>query len=219
VTLEQTSRLRQGVYRLLGAGFAAPNDEVHDAAGEALDIFDALGLYEFAFALDVADAVTALAGSRPADLEAAHVALFATGVHGVLCSPHESTHLGNPRTGDVARIQSELRLAYQRYGLQIADGEPDMVDHAASELRAMSLLCGSEADLRAAGRPTADVVARQTEFAFSHMFRWMPSFANQVIAARADRVYSSLAKGLVSLLDHERQWLAVLNLSVEAGAS
>jgi len=219
VTLEQTSRLRQGVYRLLGAGFASPAEEVHDAAVEALDIFDALGLYDFSFALDVADAVTALAGSRPVDLEAAHVALFATGVHGVLCSPHESTHLGNPRMGDVARIRSELRLVYDRYGLPVDDGEPDMVDHVATELRAMSLLCGSEADHRAAGRPIVEPVARQTEFASSHLFCWVPSFASQVIEAREHSVYSSLASGLVSLLDHERQWLAVLDQPAEAGAS
>jgi nitrate reductase assembly molybdenum cofactor insertion protein NarJ len=106
VTLERLSRLRQGVYRFFGAGFSYPTTEMVSAAGAALPVFEELGVFDYAFAPDVAEAANALASADLDELSVAYVALFEAGVAGAACPPHESAHRSNARTGEVARRSS-----------------------------------------------------------------------------------------------------------------
>ena len=215
MTLESLSRLRQGVYRLLGAGFTYPTTEMLSAAGAALPIFDELKVFDYAFAPDVAQAAVALAASELDDLGVAYVSLFEAGVGGVACSPHESAHRSNARTGEVPALQSELKRAILSFGLRLDDSSNDMVDHVATELHVMTMLCRREAELHSTSASFGRVVSGQLEFLNSHMLQWVPGFARLVQAKQRHPAYTALAGAVSAFLAHERQLVPMLVTEAE----
>lgn len=210
MTLEQMSRLRGGVYRLLGAGFSYPTLEMISVAGGAMTVFEDLDLFDFAFAPQLASAVDELSRAELEGLAVAHVALFEVGVGGAACPPYESAHRSNPRTGEVADLQSELKRSILRYGLKVDDRSPGLIDHVATEMHVMTMLCRRETELRAGGEPVGRTISQQEEFLTSHLLAWVPSFANDVIGIDRHRTYTALAEALRAFLVHERQILPLL---------
>lgn len=205
MNLDQTARLRQGVYRFLSLGFSYPSRELIETASGALPALDDRGLFEFSYALDLAEAIDAAASARLEELEVAYIALFEAGVGSIACSPHESTYLADPRLGQVAEIQSEIRRTYLRFGLSLEGVSPDMVDHITVQLDVMALLCRREAEAwtRDPGRP----MRHQWELLDGHLLRWAPAFSERVVATGRHSAYTSLGRALDAFLRHERQWV------------
>lgn len=213
--LEGLSRLRQGVYRLFGAGFSYPTTEMLSAAGAASSIFEELGMFDYAFAPDVAEAANAMAVADLDELSVDYVALFEAGVAGAACPPHESAHRADARTGEVAGLQSELKRTILRFGLRLENSSQDMVDHIATEMHVMAMLCNAEAVSHAEEAPFARVASHQLEFLNDHLLQWVPGFADLVQAKRRNSAYTALAGGVNSFLMHERQILPLLAVDGE----
>jgi TorA maturation chaperone TorD len=215
VSLEQLSRLRQGVYRLLGAGFSYPTTETVEAAGGAIAVLEELGLFDYAFAVDLAEATSSLAAAELTELEVAFVALFEAGVAGAACPPHESAYRSNARTGEVAGLRSELKRTILRFGLDLDDDSQDMVDHVATEMFVMAMLCRRESELHASTRPFGRVMSSQSEFLNDHILLWVPQFAGMVQARRPNPTYEALAAAIRSFLIHENQIVPLLKAEAE----
>lgn len=213
--LERLSRLRQGVYRLFGAGFSYPTTEMLSAAGAASPIFGELGMFDYAFAPDISEAAHAMAAADLGQLSVDYVALFEAGVAGAACPPHESAHRSDARTGEVAGLQSELKRTILRFGLRLDDSSQDMVDHIATEMNVMAMLCQREAVSHAEESPFARVVSSQLEFLNGHLLKWVPGFADLVQGKQRSAAYTALAGGLNSFLMHERQLLPQLVAEAE----
>jgi DMSO reductase family type II enzyme chaperone len=218
VSLEDLSRLRQGVYRLAGAGFSPPDDELIAGVGGAIPVLDALGLFDYAFAPAIAEAVDALTASDTDSLAVAYVTLFEAGVGGAVCSPYESAHLGDSRTGEVAQIQAELKRTYLRYGLRVDEGSAGMIDHVATEMNVMATLCELGAERESSGRNLDRLALNQLEFLSDHLLRWVPQFTAKIQTANRHRFYTALAEAVHSFLEHERQ-LVPLMVDALAGAN
>lgn len=216
MTLQDLSRLRQGVYRLTSAGLSYPTPELMTTAAGALPVFDGLGLFDYAFAPDLADATVALGESDIEELSIAYVSLFEAGVGGATCPPYEAAHRVNSRTGGVAELQSQLKRSILGYGLKLDDRFGDMVDHVATELNIMAMLCRRESERRTAGRSPANVIANQTEFLRNHILTWIPMLAGMVHAAERHPAYTALAAALRSFLAHERQVVPLLDTEADA---
>lgn len=215
MTIEGLSRLRQGIYRLTSAGLSHPTPELITTAAGALPIFDGLGLFDYAFAPDLADATVVLGESDIEELSIAYVSLFEAGVGDAACPPYEAAHRANSRTGGVAELQSQLKRSILGYGLKLDDRFGDMVDHAATELDIMAMLCRRESEMRTAGRSRASVIANETEFLRNHILTWIPMLAGMVHVAARHPAYTALAVALRSFLAHERQLVPLLNIEAD----
>jgi DMSO reductase family type II enzyme chaperone len=218
VSLEDLSRLRQGVYRLAGAGFSSPDDEMIAGVGGAIPVLDALGLFDYAFAPAITEAVDALTASDTDSLAVAYVTLFEAGVGGAVCSPYESAHLGDSRTGEVAQIQSELKRTYLRYGLVVDEGPAGLIDHVATEMHVMAALCELGAERESSGRSLDLIALNQLEFLSDHLLKWVPQFTARIQGADRHHFYTALAEAVHSFLEHERQ-LVPLMVDALAGAN
>lgn len=210
MSLEDLSRLRQGVYRLAGAGFSPPTDELIAGVGGAIPVLDALGLFDYDFAPAIAEAVDALTASDTDGLAVAHVTLFEAGVGGAVCSPYESAHLGDSRTGEVAQIQADLKRTYLRYGLRVDEGSAGMIDHVATEMNVMASLCDLGAERESSGRSLERIALNQLEFLGDHLLNWVPQFTAKIQAADRHRFYTALAEAVHSFLEHERQLVPLM---------
>ncbi len=205
MTIESLSRLRQGIYRFVGAGFSHPTPDLIAAAGGTMELFDTLDIFDYSFAPDIADAISEVAQADLAELSVAFVAIFEAGVGGVSCPPFETAYVGNPRTGDVATLQSDLKRAYLRFGLNPKSVSSGEVDHISTELHVMARLCALTADGDSTDRSAGRVLAYQSEFLDMHLLVWAPEFVAKVASVDRHPVYTSLSRGLASFLAHERQ--------------
>jgi TorA maturation chaperone TorD len=210
VSLERLGRLREGVYRFTGAGLSYPTAELLDAAATTVPVLAELGLFDYAFALPVVDAAEELADSELRDLEIAHAALFEAGVGGAACSPHLTTYVVDPGSGDVARVQVELRATYRRFGIGDAIADGDMVDHVATEMEVMARLCADEVRRRVDDDEPAIAVRRQAELITRYVAPWIPTFANRMTEVDGHRAYTSLAIAAHAIVEHERELVPLL---------
>ncbi|NND73789.1 MAG: hypothetical protein HKN44_02180 [Ilumatobacter sp.] len=210
MSLQRLARLREGIYRFVSAGFSYPTTELLEVAAGTVPVLDDLGLFDYAFALPVVEAAQTLADTDLDDLRVAHAALFEAGVGGAACSPHATTYLADPRTGGVARMQSELRAAYRRLGFGDDLGPGDMVDHVATEIEALARLCAAEVRTRDDGGDPAHALYQQLDFLVIHLAPWIPVFTRQVAAVDRDRAYSALATALHAFVEHDRELLRAL---------
>ena len=200
-------RLRQGSYRLLAAGFDEVAEDFLAIAGDSLAELEGIGLFDYAFGPQLADALVCFAGSDPRELRAAHVELFEIGVRGEVCSLHESAHLGNPRTGETARILAGLCERYGRLGIP-ATPVGSRLDHLSTELGAMAALCS--ASVGCSEDQLAALLRHQAEFARDHVLRWAPGLARQLVEIAHHPAYSALGSAALAFLEHERQHLPML---------
>ena len=210
MNLERLSRLRQGVYRLAGAGFAYPTDDLIAAAAGSASVLDGFGLFEFSFGPAVARAGEALAESDSIEIEAAYLSLFEAGVGGAACAAEESVHRADPRTGGTAEILAELTRAYSRYGLKVDAIGSRSVDHISTEMSVMAMLCAQEAACHLADRPFGRVIRYEADFLGDHILRWVPSFARMVEESERHPAYSALAAAVRAFLSHERQLVPLI---------
>lgn len=212
---EDLSRLRQGVYRLLGAGVSRPTTALLETAATAPALFDEMGVFEFSYAAELLDACQALGDADLERLSIAYATMFETGVAGAACTPHESAFRADARTGEVAAVVAELKRTVLRFGLQLADAQGDMVDHIGTELEIMASLCRREAEHRSQDRSVGRVLAHQREFLEGHLLAWAPAFAQRVIESQSHAAYSAVASALVAFLADEQQLVPFLLVTEE----
>lgn len=205
------ARLRQGVYRLIGAGFASPRADHSDVIVASIPVLADLGLFDYSYSLYVVDYARTLAATDPRELSPAYMAMFEVGVGGATCPPTESAWLASPHSGDVAVILSELQRSYLRYGLRPSDSRSETIDHVTVEFDVMASLCGMEAEQRAAGRLVTRTVGHQIEFLDNHLGRWLPLFTEAVLRHNSHPTYTALASAAHALVTHDRELLAMLD--------
>lgn len=214
MSLERLARLREGVYRFTGVGFSYPTADVIDAAAATVPILDDLGLFDFAFALPVVEAANSLAESDLGELEGAYSALFDAGVAGAACSPHLTTYVADPRTGEVAKVQADLRATHRRLGIDNRISDADMVDHVATQLEVMARLCAEEVRLWVRGKDSTTQLSRQHEYLTEYLWPWIPEFTARVATIDRHRAYTTLATSLHAFVEHERDLIAQLRSPV-----
>jgi len=211
VSASDLARLRQGAYRLIGAGFAPPQPDRSELIVGSIPVLADLGLFDYSFSLYLVDYARALAADDPGELAPAYMALFEVGVGGAACSPAESAWLAGPNSSEVAVILSDLRRSYLRYGLRPSDSRSESIDHATVEFDVMASLCGIEAEQRAAGRPVTRTVGHQIEFLDNHLGRWLPLLTKAVVRHNGHPTYTALALAAHALVIHDQELLALID--------
>lgn len=204
------SRLRQGVYRLLGAGTSHPTRELVAVAEATPLLLDELGLFDFSYAADLVDACGLIAQSDFELLAIEYVTLFEAGVTGIAYPAFESAYRADARTGQTAELVAEVRRTVLRYGLTLDEAKRDMIDHIGTELEIMAMLCRRESQRRREGKPTIKALMQQDEFLREHLLSWAPGYAMSVGRVEGHPVYSAIAKALAAFLEDERQLVPLL---------
>jgi TorA maturation chaperone TorD len=201
---DELQRLRQGVYRVLSAGFARPTNEFIGVAADSVEVLDRIGLYDYSYAPQVVDMLFEFADADQDDLARSYQILD-TGDGGEVCLARESGWLGNSRTGETARLLAELRTTQESFGIAVP---ADRIDHASTELAAMASVCG-----RIAARDNGQtqlLLRRQADFARDHVLRWIPLLGRQLSEVARHVALRSLGAATVAFLEHERQHLPML---------
>ena len=196
---------RSALYRLLAMAFAYPTPprlaEVAAAATAALAGAPA----------EVAAALRRLAETAPATdlgaLTGEHVALFQRQVR---CPPYEGAY-GPAQMAGKAAILADVAGFYRAFGLETAEGQPEVEDHLCAELEFMSALTLKEA--WALAEQEADglevTLAAERAFLSEHLGRWTRAFAERLTAAAAPGFYPAAAGALRAWLDADCARLGV----------
>jgi TorA maturation chaperone TorD len=202
---------RSAVDRLLATAFAYPTPErlqwVATIAGEASAEApaDLRGpLHRLAAAAREADA-SMVAGH--------HVALFQRQVR---CPPYEGAY-GPPQMAGKAALLADIAGFYRAFGLEPAEGQPEVEDHVAAELEFTSLLALKEAWALAEGHAEGLEITRAAQRAFlaDHLARWGTVFARRVAAEAPPGLYPAAAALLEAWLAAECARLEVVAAHLE----
>jgi TorA maturation chaperone TorD len=167
-----------------------------DTLQAAADYLEAQDLTRFAFYpqwLSFRGALVAAPDDN--QLATSYVRLFASGVDGALCPPTESWYKTDARTGESAELVAAVEADYRALGLA-AVGTAEPPDHAATQLEAMSALCGREsAAWRARQDPdAATILERQDRFLRTHLATWFGDFAARVRESDENGWYRSVTE-------------------------
>ncbi|HSH11248.1 MAG TPA: molecular chaperone TorD family protein [Ilumatobacter sp.] len=212
MTTGELHRLRHGVYRVLGAGFAPPAADFLAVAPEAVNVLDELGLFDYAYAPHIADVLHEFADADPDELHRAYATLFETGGDGDVCMVRESAFRGDPRTGESARVLADAVAAQRNLGV-----EPprENVDHASTELASMASACRRLADVVDDRTLTIARLRAQDDFLRTHLLRWLPALGRQLDERSPHPAFAKLGAATVAVLTHERQHLPLLLQELE----
>lgn len=194
--VRELARLRQAVYRVLGAVLLSPRaGGIVSLSGVAaallresrlLDRFAFWGVWE-----RLLSSLTECGETGGVELEVAYAATFAVVSDRTPCFPCESAYFPPDVTGWVL---AELDGEYGRAGCKVAPAFGEPPDHVAVELDFMSFLCGQEAEAWRHKRRGAAVerLDREAGFLERHLGRWIPVLARRV-ADRGDSAFYALA--------------------------
>ena len=118
------------------------------------------------------------------------------------CPPYEGAY-GPPQMAGKAALLADVAGFYTAFGLEPADGQPDVEDHIATELEFLSVLAVKEAWALAEDHRERAEIARDATLAFlgDHLARWAPAFADALDAASTLGYYRAVAGML-------RAWVA-----------
>lgn len=203
-----TTRLRQGLYRLAGAGFLPPERARIEQIGPSVVLLCQYGLQSFVFATPWQDLALASEEVRIEALAGSYNATFEAGSAG--CPPVESAFTADPAPGSSAALHAELKRTYLRAGLRPETLFAGLVDHLAVELEVMAALCAQE--LEAYQRQDASradrVLAQQRSFLGDHLAGWFPAFNTRLQAtATAHSFYQALGRAVHAFILHDRELL------------
>ena len=216
MTTDELHRLRHGVYRVLSAGFAPPTAEFLSAAPGAVSVLDDLGLFDFAYAPQIADMLDEFADTDPDELRRTYVTLFEIGGDGEVCMVRESAFRGDPRTGDSARVLADAVAAQRSLGVEPPRED---ADHASTELASMASACRHLGDVVGDQTLTIARLRAQDEFLRAHLLRWLPALGRQLGECSPHPAFAKLGAATVAVLTHERQHLPLLLQDLEEPVS
>lgn len=187
---------RQGLYRTFGRALLPPESGTMDTLRAAADFLEGRDLTWLAFYPRWLVFRSALRDAPSDDqLAITYVRLFASGVDGALCPPTESWYKTDARVGGTAELVAAIEADYRALGLA-AVGTAEPPDHAATQLEAMSALCGQEAEAwRIHQDPEAAAsLERQDRFLRSHLGTWFGDFAARVSGNDQDGWYRTVTE-------------------------
>lgn len=184
LSLGELARLREAAYRFLaavlrypGADWLATLPPLARALGQetrALRVFPFWGVWTRLLAT-----LARVDGAGGAALAADHARTFGPTSAATACPAQQSAYA---RPADVPRLMVELQVAYARARFSLAPSSAEPLDHAATELEFMGLLCAEEGEAWRRRDPTAAVaqLERQAAFLGGHLGRWLPEWAGRV---------------------------------------
>ena len=196
---------RSAVYRLLALAFAYPTPPRLTAVATAAT--EAAREAPAELALTLSTLAEAARGADVAALAGEHVALFQREVR---CPPYEGAY-GPPQMAGKAALLADVAGFYRAFGLEPAEGQPEVEDHVCAELEFMSALAVKEAWALAESHTDGLEVTRHAQRAFvsDHLGCWGPAFAERVAATATGDLYPAAAAALRGWLGAECTRLAV----------
>jgi TorA maturation chaperone TorD len=116
-----------------------------------------------------------------------------------------------------AALLADVAGFYRAFGLETAEGQPEVEDHVCAELEFMSALSLKEAWALAeqAAEGLEVTVTAQRAFLTDHLGRWTPAFAERLAAAAAGDFYAAAAAALRAWVAADCARLAVTPAALE----
>lgn len=209
----QAARLRQGLYRWFGGALLSPSADRIEMLTAAAALLSDWDIERYAFSKEwdrLCDHL--IDGIDLSVLEHQHVRLFASGVDCALSPPIESFYLASPEGGGMAQLVSAIEQEYRALGI-VSVGVTESPDHATTELEAMSMLCGLEAEAwEANDEPRLqELIGRERTFLAMHVTVWFPQFRNRVAASGESAFYRDLVAAAHAFIVHDVDWLRMLS--------
>lgn len=210
-SLAETSRFRQGVYRLLAGLLLYPVEGRLSAALEGAREIDRLSNYLPAprpysgWAL-LLGALESVVETDILGIQNEYVRLFVAGSGGIPCSPYESVYAERQEYA-AGRSMAELEREYAAAGLVLSSGLSEMPDHVAVEMEFMSFLCrqAAEAWEKEDDAEAVKLLAWQASFLKRHLARWLPDWVRKVAESDCEGTYSVFAVTARAFVDLDRQ--------------
>lgn len=205
--LEELARLREAAYRFLAASLLYPGPDwlatlppLARALGQetrALTVFPFWGTWA-----RLLDALGELEGPGETGVAADYIATLGPTAADAACPARESAYV---RPADVPGLMAALRADYAREGFSLAPGFAEPLDHVATELEFMGLLCAVEGEAWQRRDPTAAVtqLERQSAFLESHPGRWIPEWAGRVALHDPGGFFSLAAAAAWAFVAHD----------------
>jgi putative dimethyl sulfoxide reductase chaperone len=206
------SNARGQVYSFLALAFSRPDGRQFAALRREYDL-----LPNSLHALGDRSSRRAASGLRrsiasltAAALEDAHVRCFGHAVS--KDTPPYEAEYGQAHIFEKTQTLADIAGFYRAFGLEMAAGSHERVDHISVELEFMHFLCLKEAHALENHHPEARIAMcrdAQAKFLREHLSCWAPGFA-QRLRARADGTpYQGLSELLASFLAGELRALGV----------
>jgi TorA maturation chaperone TorD len=195
-TAAEEALVRSTLYRFLSVAWCPPDDGLDElrtvpavltavmAAAEGIGVVRGRELVE--------SIATTLTASDPAGLRAEYRRLFGHQISRD-CPLHE-TQYGAGHIFQQAQQLADIAGFYLAFGLEVAEGAGERVDHLSLELEFLHALAFREAHARlhAGEEEVSQLVEARQAFVRDHISRWVPAFSG-LVAARNDGLYRALA--------------------------
>lgn len=204
----ELTRLRQGCYRILSAGYGRPSVERVAQIGAGMTALAEMGLDGQAYAPWLWSWVDALEAAPIGRVATEHVRLFGSGVDGALVPPIAAQHLGINLQGDPARHAARIDDVMRRAGMELRN-EDLPPDHVLVELELISALCAAEASDRAAGGDGSRWLGMQRELV-EVMVQWIPGFASRVAERDTCGALAALGAATEAFVVHDSDLVRLL---------
>lgn len=216
------ARARSQIYAVLAQAFADPD------ASTLAWLKETLPTAETALATaGGAESRVALAAVRSEigvldedEIFAAHHRIFGHGVSGD-CPPYEGEY-GHPHIFQKTQCLADNAGFLEAFGLALAPGLADRLDHIAVELEFLHVLAAKEAYALAHnhGEEQLAMVRDATRrYLKDHLGRWVPAFAARLESKAQDGPYAALARLLAAFIAEETQALDVAPVLATLAAS
>jgi TorA maturation chaperone TorD len=171
----------------------------------AADYLETLDLTQFPFYsqwLGFRSAIADPPGHQ--ELSVMYVRLFASGVDTALCPPTESWYKTDARIGGTAQLIAQVEADYRSLGLA-ALGTAEPPDHAATQLEAMSALCGQEAEAWTLRQDpdAAAALEKQDRFLRTRLATWFGDFAARVRSSDENGWYRAVTDAVDAFIVQE----------------
>lgn len=142
-----------------------------------------------------------IASLTAASLEDAHVRCFGHAVS--KDTPPYEAEYGQAHIFQKTQTLADIAGFYRAFGLEMAAGSHERVDHISVELEFMHFLCLKETHALANHHPEARIAVcreAQAKFLRDHLCRWALGFARRLRASAGGTLYDGLSELLESFL-------------------
>ncbi len=190
--MEEKFPARGGVYRLLSAAFAFPDEAAWarlwgEENRRALQTLATQGV-------DLETALGAFSDLGRERFVAEHVAVFGHTVGGGDLPPYESPY-GATNLFQEADYMADIAGFYRAFGLESSEASPERPDHITVELEFMQFLAAKEVYALESGWDEKAQVCREAQKVFlkEHLGRWAPTFLHRLAERAKGNVFESIA--------------------------
>lgn len=187
---------RSTLYRFLSLAWSPPEDGLDDlraAPAVLAEVSSAAARVGVAEARERVERIAAaLVGSDPSSVQVEYRRLFGHQISRD-CPLHE-TQYGAGHVFQQAQQLADIAGFYLAFGLEVAEGAGERVDHLSLELEFLHTLAFREAHARIhhGAEEVSRAVEGQQAFLRDHLGRWVPAFS-RLVEAKDDGIYRELA--------------------------